>query len=148
MFIGCPQLPEAVVKTTSRTTFDTMRIILTTFGSLGDLHPYLAIASTLKDRGHQLVIATSLFYKDKVEKAGVEFHAVRPDFPDAKTAAALMERVMDHRKGSEVVIRELVMPHLRDSYDDLLEAVRGADLLVSHVITYTARLVAEKTGIP
>ena len=143
-----PQMPEAVVKNPTRTTFDTMRIILTTFGSLGDLHPYLAIAHALKDRGHQPVIATSLFYKDKVEKAGIEFHAVRPDFPDAKTAAALMDRVMDHKKGSEVVIRELVMPHLRDSYDDLLEAVRGADLLVSHVITYTARLVAEKTGIP
>jgi UDP:flavonoid glycosyltransferase YjiC (YdhE family) len=125
-----------------------MRIILTTFGSLGDLHPYLAISSALKDRGHQPVIATSLFYKDKVEKAGIGFHAIRPDFPDAKTAAALMVRVMDHRKGSEVVVRELVMPHLRDSYDDLLEAVRGADLLVSHVITYAARLVAEKTGIP
>jgi UDP:flavonoid glycosyltransferase YjiC (YdhE family) len=102
-----------------------MRIILTTFGSLGDLHPYLAISSALKDRGHQPVIATSLFYKDKVEKAGIGFHAIRPDFPDAKTAAALMVRVMDHRKGSEVVVRELVMPHLRDSYDDLLEAVRG-----------------------
>ena len=125
-----------------------MRIILTTFGSLGDLHPYLAIASALKARGHQPVVATSLFYKDRVEQAGVEFHAVRPDVPDPRTFAVWMERIMDKRKGSEVVIRELIMPFLRESYDDLLQTVPGADLLVSHVITFTARLVAEKTGIP
>src|ERR1700684_4410032 len=73
-----PQLPDAVVNSSSTSTHDTMRIILTTFGSLGDLHPYLAIAHALKDRGHQPVIATSLFYKDKVEKAGIDFHPVRP----------------------------------------------------------------------
>ena len=39
------------------------------------------------------------------------------------------------------------MPFLRESYRDLRAAVEGADLLVSHVITYTARLVAETTGI-
>ncbi len=125
-----------------------MRVVLTTFGSLGDLHPYLAIAAGLKDRGHRPILATSLFYKDRVEKAGFGFHAVRPDMPDAATIAAVMDRVMNQRRGTEVVVRELVMPHVRESYDDLLEAVAGADLLVSHVITFMARLVAEKTGVP
>ena len=58
----------------------------------------------------------------------------------AKKAGRTIASVDDDQR-----VRELVMPHLRDSYDDLLEAVRGADLLVSHVITYAARLVAEKT---
>jgi hypothetical protein len=35
------------------------RIVLTTFGSLGDLHPYIAVALGLKTRGHEAVIATS-----------------------------------------------------------------------------------------
>ena len=34
------------------------RIVLNTFGSLGDLHPYLAVALELKRRGHHPVIAT------------------------------------------------------------------------------------------
>lgn len=55
---------------------------------------------------------------------------------------------MDRRKGTEFVVRELLMPVLRESYEDVLAAAQGADLLVSHVLTYATRLVAEKTGIP
>jgi len=42
-----------------------------------------------------------------------------------------MRRIMDPRKGSEYVIREILMPALRESYEDLLAAAEGADLLVS-----------------
>lgn len=44
-----------------------MRIVLTTFGSLGDLHPYIAIALELKHRGHTAVIAAGNLYRDNVE---------------------------------------------------------------------------------
>ena len=35
------------------------KIVITTFGSLGDLHPYIAIALGLRERGHEVVIGTS-----------------------------------------------------------------------------------------
>jgi UDP:flavonoid glycosyltransferase YjiC (YdhE family) len=59
-----------------------------------------------------------------------------------------MRRIMDRRTGSEFVIRELMMSVLRESYEDTLAAAAGADLLVSHMLTFTTRLVAEKQGIP
>ena len=34
------------------------RILFAPFGSLGDLHPYMALAHALQQRGHQPVIAT------------------------------------------------------------------------------------------
>jgi UDP:flavonoid glycosyltransferase YjiC (YdhE family) len=40
------------------------------------------------------------------------------------------------------------MPHLRQSYEDLTAAVQGADLLVTHPITFAGPLVAAKTGLP
>ncbi len=123
------------------------RIVLTTFGSLGDVHPFLAIALGLKERGHVPIIATSGMYRQKIEDAGIGFHPVRPDLPEGETVATLMPRLMDQRKGGERIIREMLMPALRESYDDLLSAVRGADHLVSHLVTYAAPLVAEKTGI-
>src|SRR5262249_34135684 len=43
-----------------------MRIVLSAFGSLGDLHPYLAIALGLRDRGHEAVVATSEYYRHKI----------------------------------------------------------------------------------
>ncbi len=43
------------------------RVVLTAVGSLGDLHPYIAIALGLKARGHEAVVATSACYREKVE---------------------------------------------------------------------------------
>lgn len=124
------------------------RIVFTTFGSLGDLYPYLAVARGLQARGHEAVIATTGRFRENVEAAGVGFHAVRPDGPDINTDREAMRRVMDPRYGGEYVIREVVIPAVRESYADTLAAARGADLLVSHVLTYATRLVAEKEGIP
>ncbi len=124
------------------------RIVLTTFGSLGDLHPYIAVALGLQARGHEAVIATSGAYRQKVEALGIGFRSVRPDHPDLEAYPDLMRRMMDRRKGSESVVREFIMPVLRESYEDTLAAAEGADLLVSHMITFTTPLVAEKQGIP
>ena len=55
---------------------------------------------------------------------------------------------MDLRKGMECVVHELMMPVLRQSYEDTLAAAEGADLLVSHLLTFSTRLVAERKGIP
>ncbi len=123
------------------------RIVLTTFGSLGDLHPYLAIALGLQERGHEVVLATSACYREKVESLGVGFRAVRPDQQDWLARRDEARRVMDLHRGTEYVLRTLLLPALRDSYDDLLTAADGADLLVSHPLTYAARLVVETKGL-
>jgi len=54
------------------------RTVLTTFGSLGDLHPYIAVALGLKARGQEAVIASSDHYRQKIEALGIGFRAVRP----------------------------------------------------------------------
>lgn len=122
------------------------RVVLTTFGSFGDLHPYLAIALGLQARGHHAVLATSPVYQQKIENEGIGFYPVRPDLPslDDREVAG---RVMNPQTGTEYIVRHLLMPHLRASYDDLTQAVQQADLLVSHPITYAAPLVAQTQGI-
>src|SRR5262249_1033223 len=113
---------------TIRMSTNAKRIVLTTFGSLGDLHPYVAVALGLKARGHDVILATSEYYRTKIQALGIGFHAVRPDMPDFDANPGLAARLMDLRKGTERILLELVFPALRDSYDDLLGAARGADL--------------------
>lgn len=108
------------------------RIVLTTHGTLGDLHPYLAIALELKNRGHKPVIATSEYHRQKVEAAGVDFHTIRPDFSLDKRE--LHWRLTEPKRGMEHVIRELMMPVLRATYDDLFAVVKNADVLVSQIL--------------
>ena len=130
----------------------TKRVVFTTWGSFGDLHPHMALALELQERGYISVIATSLLYREKVEAAGIAFHPVRPDLspPDTETSAEIIRRVSDMRGGPAYLFRELLVPHLRETYADTLAAVTaegGADLLVSHVVPLSASLVAEITGI-
>jgi rhamnosyltransferase subunit B len=122
------------------------RIVITTFGSLGDLHPYLAVALELQNRGHEVIVATGECYRQYVELRGVGFRPVRPDCLWL-SEPNLARRFMHLRLGLIRLAREIALPCLRESYQDLLAAVAGADLLVSQV-PLAARLVAETTGIP
>src|SRR6516162_9598573 len=101
-------------------------------GSLGDLHPYIAIARELKARGHETIVATGECYRQKIEGLGIGFSPVRPDSawiadPDK------MARYMHLRLGLVRLAREIFLPSLRDAYADTLAAADGADLLVSQV---------------
>ncbi len=125
------------------------RIVLTTFGSFGDIHPYMAIAAELRARGHQPVIATSELYREKMETAGLDFAPVRPNIPPPQEQdAEMMEKVMHPRSGSSYLMKEMLFPFVRDGYADLLPVVEGADLLLTHPISFAGPLVAQTTGIP
>jgi len=124
------------------------RFLFATLGSLGDLHPYVAVARALTERGHRAVITTSEEYRRDVEQAGIEFAPVRPSMADMGDFQALVTRLFDVRRGPEILIRELVMPHLQVAYDDLSGAADGADLVVSHPLTVTLPLVAEMRRLP
>jgi len=124
------------------------RILLATIGSLGDLHPYIAIAQALARRGQQPLIATAPEYRAEVEREGIAFFPVGPGFAHFGDYRALMEKLFDVRRGTEFLVREIVMPHLRTSYTDLAKAAEGADLLVSHPLTVVLPLIAELRKLP
>src|SRR5262249_19527074 len=102
-----------------------MRIVLATWGSFGDLHPYLALALELKRRGHAPVIASIPIYKEKVERVGIEFHPVRPDFPPYDQMMDTIRRAVDAHEGPRTIFREMIAPHFRETYEDTLAAVEG-----------------------
>ena len=124
------------------------RILLATFGSLGDLHPYLALAKELKARGHRPTIATLDRYREAVEVEGIGFSILRPLESQFGSIPEVVRRILNSRKGPEFLIRRIVMAFVRESYEDLFRAADGADLLVSHPMTVTLPLVAEKRGLP
>ena len=125
------------------------RIILTTFGSYGDIHPYMALAMEFHRRGHRPVIATSELYREKMQASGFEFVPLRPNIPPPNEQdEEMMEKIMEPRTGSKYLLDEMLIPALRDGYEDLFEAVQGADLLFTHPISFAGPLVAQRTGIP
>ena len=122
------------------------RIVLTTWGSYGDINPYMGLALALRARGHEPVLAAPGYYRGLAEGEGVAFHAVRPEIDPGNSE--IVARVMHPRHGPEVILRELMLPSVEDAYEDLQQSISGADLLVSHPITFAAPVLAQKTGIP
>ena len=118
------------------------RIVIVAYGSLGDLHPVIALARGLKQRGHEAVIASSEPYRAKVTALGLPFHAIRPDL--SLSDEALVRRVMDGTKGSEYLMRELVYPAVRGMYEDLLPLATNADLTLAGELACALPLIAQK----
>lgn len=121
------------------------KIVLATFGSLGDLNPKTALALELKRRGHAPVIAAMEFYRDAVTSLGIDFMPMRPhlDPMDRELAAAMM----DPKTGTRKIIGDVIMANLRPTFDDLKHATVGADLLVTGEMAYVAASLTELTGI-
>ena len=121
------------------------KIVMATFGSLGDLHPMIAIGLELEKRGHAVVFATMEYYREKLEMLGFVFAAMAPHLnPDEVTR---VPELMDADTGTEKLLREIIIPSVPEMYDDLTEAVEGSDLLITGEIVYAARSVVDKTGI-
>ncbi|MEW6254381.1 MAG: glycosyltransferase [Pseudomonadota bacterium] len=120
-----------------------MRIVFATLGSLGDLFPMLALARAMQARGHDPLIAAPAAYGPRIADLGLPFHALRPDF----SVEVLAQIFGDPLHGGKRLLADLVFPHARDTYTDLLEAARGADALVAGELVYVAPLVAQTLGI-
>lgn len=124
------------------------RIVLNTFGSFGDLHPFLALAIELQARGHQAVVATAEVYRQKVMAEGVGFAPVRPDLGPLMEDRKLIEEMWDARRGTENLLRKVILPVIEQSFDDLREVARGADLLITHTAGFAGPIVAEQQKLP
>ncbi len=123
------------------------RIVLSTLGSLGDIHPYIAIALELKQRGHRPVIATSAAYREKLDAVGLELRPVRPEMPlpdQPDEIGKVVEQLMGQRDGTEKIFKQILMPHIRDIYTDLDAAAADADLLFTHPLPLVGPLIAQK----
>jgi rhamnosyltransferase subunit B len=120
------------------------RIVLSTTGSLGDIHPYLAVGLGLKARNYHVAIATSEYYREKVEGEGLNFAPIRPDFVPMTAPPEVVRKSFDPRTGANFVLRQLVLPHIEESYEDLMGICRDFDMIVIHPTLFAAPLVVEK----
>jgi rhamnosyltransferase subunit B len=126
------------------------RIVLSTMGSLGDLHPFIAIALRLKERGYDPVIATSPHFLENVVAEGIRFHPVGPGHDDIfrdlrMDVDEFGRRVM---KDTLFILQGAIFPYLERMYEDSLPVIDGAALVLTSSLLYSARFAAEQLGVP
>lgn len=126
-----------------------MRITILTLGTRGDTEPYLALATGLRDAGHDVTLAASARYSDLIRAHGVHAHPVSfdvQDFVADPEIAAL-------RKGRNVlralhVMRDALQAAYRGALDDYWQAAQGADFVVQTGVSHGGVEIADRLGIP
>ena len=126
------------------------RIVLTTFGSWGDLFPLLGLGHELAARGHTPVFAITPAGEDLVVAEGFEFAPVGPHFgfDEYRDHLAILEGQLRGVGSLFSIMRRIAIPHLQGAVEDLGRAIVGADLVLTHPVQLAAPIAAEAAGIP
>lgn len=126
------------------------RVVLTTFGSWGDLFPLLGLGHELARRGHTVVIAATPAAEDLVVAEGFEFCPVGPrfGFEEYRDHVAILDGRLRGVASLFSIVRRIALPHLDDSIADLRRALAGADLLLTHPVQLAGPIAAEAVGVP
>lgn len=127
---------------------DMLKILMTTFGSYGDLNPFLGMARVLRNRGDEVTVATHAEYREQVERIGARFVPLKPGLEEVGPQESWAAQANHSVWGAEFIIRTLVLPYLEDGYRVIKATAPGHDLMISHMLTFATPLVSEELGIP
>ncbi|MDF0486871.1 glycosyltransferase [Sphingomonas sp. H39-1-10] len=126
------------------------KIVLTTIGTLGDLHPFIAIAQALRRHGFAPVLAVAEDQLAKCRAAGIEAAAVLPGFDSVQRRLGLAEdEAVKRIMGDQIeMLDQVLLPALPACIDKLETVAAGAEAIIASTFVFAAPIVAEKHGIP
>ncbi len=125
-----------------------MNVVVTSFGSDGDVNPLLAIAGALVRRGVTVTFVANPFYEQRVKRTGSRFVGAG-SLLDVFAALRANPRYLSTGRGGLAIWRELAVPSIRDIYPVVRDTVHevGATAVVSHVMSYGGVWAAVKAGV-
>ncbi len=126
-----------------------MKVLLTAFGSTGDVYPIIAYGRALIERGHQVVFATPPLYEAEVKKAGLNFISV-PPYWSQEEFAAFMER-QSKTPIPVLQLRNLYkasLDFIGELFDKLEAALKECDVMITSYMFPSFGVVAKKLNKP
>lgn len=131
-----------------------MKILIITYGTLGDVQPYVALAKGLVHKGYQVVIATSERFRTFVEGHGLVFEHMDDallaiiDTDQGKEMLESTTHIFDVIKQNIKIgrkVKPLQIAQLKETWEIAVKV--KPDFLLFHPKTGGAPHVAEKLGI-
>ena len=129
-----------------------MRISIQTWGSDGDIRPFIALAGGLRAAGHNVTIAvTSVDNKDYgqlCDALDVQYIKV-PEQTDFDRIE-LVRKVKGKRNINflKLVLEELYYPYQDQMYDIAQSLCQDSDIMISHFLAHPMKAAALKTDTP
>lgn len=124
-----------------------MNISLLTYGSRGDVDPFLALSLGFRRAGHNVRLAAPEPFQRRIEAYGVECTAL-PGDPD-RLVADLVQQAGGSWPRMIAVVSRFVVPVAREVLERISEACHDAEVIVhSFLLTDAGHLVAMRMGVP
>ena len=126
------------------------RIVLATAGSLGDLHPFIALGKALQTRGFRAEIASSDEYRGKVTAEGLGFHPVGPSLSalSADLGMSLPDITRAVARSDQFLIERIMLPYLEIGARQLITAADGCVAIAGSTFALGAAMAAERLTVP
>lgn len=129
-----------------------MHAVLVALGSSGDVHPFIGLGRELARRGHAVTLVAAGWFREVVERAGLEFLDPLPELDF--TASIRDERLWHPLHGARLVLDLLSRPLLEPVYR-IIERARSADqaagrrtVVAASTLAFGARVARERLGVP
>ena len=119
-----------------------MKIVLSSRGSRGDVHPVIELAAAFKTNGHDAYVCVPGVFKDYAEQQGVNVSVYQNE--DVQKLMKDLGSGLGAIKGA----MELFANSVDEQFEFMLDASEGADALVTTVNEIAAPTVAEYRKIP
>src|ERR1700744_2775461 len=109
-----------------------MRYCLVTYGSRGDVQPFIYLAQAMKAKGNEVILAAPSNFEELVKSYGVKFY---PLFGDAEELVKSPDFRKVIKNGSNIAFVKQALRQIRDKrlqiLDDILHACKNADMIIS-----------------
>jgi UDP:flavonoid glycosyltransferase YjiC (YdhE family) len=127
-----------------------MNIVILTIGTLGDVQPYVALASGLKEAGYDVALATHQCFRAFVTSRGIQFSPVTGD-PSTWAEGIELQHLADSGKSFRqwmFTLRQLAQPLITDILNSCWLASQGADAIIYSPLAWVGYSIAEKLKVP
>jgi sterol 3beta-glucosyltransferase len=132
-----------------------MKIGIQTWGSEGDINPFIALASALSEAGHTVTLAITgadrKDYKKIAEQQGFQLGAVDYIGSSEDELNAIGKKMIETAnplKQLRMIFRDMFEPGADAMYATAQSLVADNDILIGHFIHYPLQTACEKAGKP
>jgi len=133
-----------------------MKIGMQTWGSHGDIRPFIALADGLQAAGHEVTLVITCVDSDRYNALGAttafELRAVSTpmisDGPTLEKIGAAIVRERNPIKQTGLVIEQLLLPAESEMYQASERLCATCDVVIGHYFLYTLGVAAEKHDCP
>lgn len=127
-----------------------LRIVLSTWGTTGDVQPFLALSERLLRVGHEVRVCTSEIYRDRFTERGIDFCPVGVSFNADRLNQAMdaIAQIKNSFKSTIAIVKEGLLYKADKWYEDCLRGMVGYDLAICHAADVPGQEAAIRNNLP